>query len=52
MSGRGAGEGVNVIFGRRVKRNERKEKMMMEDERTPVEGPVKWAEKCIRFMYK
>ena len=36
----GVGEGVNVIFGRRVKRNKRMEKMMV-DERAPVEGACK-----------
>ena len=29
MSGRGVGEGVNVIFGRRVERDKRKERMMV-----------------------
>ena len=36
----GVGEGVNVIFGRRVKWKKRMEKMMM-DERAPVEGACK-----------
>ena len=54
MSGRGVGKVVNVIFGRRVKRNKRMEKIMM-DERAAVEGACKVGRKMhwiyVQVMY-